>query len=470
MIPKHTPLPCDKTFPTPKSTDSFWLSQRSRFDSYRSTPDIPDTTDIAIIGAGLSGISTAYYILRSHNSGQPPPSITIFEAREFCSGATGRNGGHTKLSVARYDEILKRDGLEAANELAEFQLRQIYEIKDQVDREHIDCDFLITRSFDVFMDAKQAHENENMVRRLVDAGIDVVDREIQIIPERNVEAVTGVKGARGARGMIAAQLWAYKLVAGLTESIIDNINLQTHTTVQSVPGTRDEDGLFKLSTDRGAIRAKKVVFANNGYIAGTLPMMRGMIVPWKGTCSYCKKSQDANTQARTFTYNVFKDPSHVEYINHRLDGNTIIGGARDVIESNQAAWLSTVDDNALIEEPKVREYFEDRLEAYWQDWTDAGAHVKQLWTGIMGYTHDEYPLIGEVPGRDGQYMLAGYSGAGMTNISLSAKGIAEMVSNDVPFDKVGIPRIYEVTSERLERFRKMMSQASEVYTPSKAHV
>lgn len=468
MTPKHNPLPCEETFPSSKSTDSFWLSQRSILDSHRSTPDLPVTSDIAIIGAGLSGISTAYYILRECEENQEsPPTITIFEARTLCSGATGRNGGHLKLSVARFDEILKRDGLEAAKELAEFQLRQIYEIKDQVERESIDCDFLITRSFDVFMKDNQARENEDMVNRLVDAGIDVVKREIQIIPERQIELVTGVNGAKGARGMIAAQLWAYKLVAGLTERIIDQVNLQTHTTVTHVSEKREEDGYFHLSTNRGDVKARKIVFANNGYIAGILPMMRGLVVPWKGTCSYCKKQQPANGQARTFTYNVSKDPSHVEYINHRLDGNTIIGGAREVIESDQAAWLSVADDSTLIREKQVRRYFEDRLETYWQDWSDAGAKADQLWTGIMGYTPDEYPLIGQVPGRKSQYMLAGYSGAGMTNISLSAKGIAEMIVNNTPFEKTGIPRIYKVDEDRLGKFRDMMNQQREGTTTSK---
>jgi len=78
----------------------------------------------------------------------------------------------------------------------------------------------------------------------------------------------------------------------------------------------------------------------------------------------------------------------------------------------------------------------------------------------MGYTPDEYPLVGEIPGRDGQYILAGYSGAGMANICLSAKAVAKMVVEGATFEETGIPRIYQITQERLERLRQSAQQAS----------
>lgn len=62
-------------------------------DDHQSTPELPTDVDIAIIGAGFSGASTAYHILNiCKKNGTPIPKKAILEARQACSGATGRNG------------------------------------------------------------------------------------------------------------------------------------------------------------------------------------------------------------------------------------------------------------------------------------------------------------------------------------------------------------------------------------------
>ena len=84
MAPNFTP-----PFPVANSTLPFWRTELHELDSHRSTPKLPSEVDILIIGAGFAGVSTAYHLLDDNPS---PPSIAILEAREACSGATGRNG------------------------------------------------------------------------------------------------------------------------------------------------------------------------------------------------------------------------------------------------------------------------------------------------------------------------------------------------------------------------------------------
>lgn len=76
-------------FPVPNATTPYWRSELHEIDSIRSTEDLPESCDVLIIGAGLSGVTTAYHLLDENPS---PPSIVILEARQVCSGATGRNG------------------------------------------------------------------------------------------------------------------------------------------------------------------------------------------------------------------------------------------------------------------------------------------------------------------------------------------------------------------------------------------
>lgn len=82
---EHAPYP----YPVPDSVTPFWRTEPHALDSARTTPDLPDEADIVIIGAGYAGASTAYHLLKDNPS---PPKIVILEAREACSGATGRNG------------------------------------------------------------------------------------------------------------------------------------------------------------------------------------------------------------------------------------------------------------------------------------------------------------------------------------------------------------------------------------------
>ena len=69
----------------------------------------------------------------------------------------------------------------------------------------------------------------------------------------------------------------------------------------------------------------------------------------------------------------------------------------------------------------------------------------------MGYTIDELPHCGKIPGKDEHYVLAGFNGSGMSYIYLTAKGIAKMIREEVPFEKSGIPRVFKTTKERIEQ-------------------
>ena len=90
----HAPYP----YPVPNATTPFWRTQLHELDSARTTPNLPTDADVVIIGAGYSGASTAYHMLHENPN---PPSIVILEAREACSGATGRNGMCRHIHQAR---------------------------------------------------------------------------------------------------------------------------------------------------------------------------------------------------------------------------------------------------------------------------------------------------------------------------------------------------------------------------------
>lgn len=87
---KRTAIPV--SLPRLNPTISYWQDPPAEIADLRSTPDLPSEADIVIIGSGISGASIAYRILSS----QPGTKVLMLEARQACSGATGRNGMYCK--------------------------------------------------------------------------------------------------------------------------------------------------------------------------------------------------------------------------------------------------------------------------------------------------------------------------------------------------------------------------------------
>lgn len=78
------------TLPRDNPSQSYWQDPPDEIADLRTTEELPDQADIVIIGSGISGAATAWKLLQDDNS--PPPKIVMLEARQACSGATGRNG------------------------------------------------------------------------------------------------------------------------------------------------------------------------------------------------------------------------------------------------------------------------------------------------------------------------------------------------------------------------------------------
>lgn len=88
------------TLPRDNPTQSYWQDPPDDIADLRTTPNLPGTTDVLIIGSGITGAAVAWNLLQDGNDGgrsgisssSTPPSIVMLEARQACSGATGRNG------------------------------------------------------------------------------------------------------------------------------------------------------------------------------------------------------------------------------------------------------------------------------------------------------------------------------------------------------------------------------------------
>jgi hypothetical protein len=74
--------------PRPNPTIPYWQDPPDPIADVRTTDELPSTADYVIVGSGISGAAIAKNLLES----RPNASVVMLEARQACSGATGRNG------------------------------------------------------------------------------------------------------------------------------------------------------------------------------------------------------------------------------------------------------------------------------------------------------------------------------------------------------------------------------------------
>jgi hypothetical protein len=140
----------DLKLPKPgKTMQSFWHSELDDLADHRTPAELPSECCVVFIGSGYAGTSVAYNLVKSGDA--CPNSIAILEARQACSGATGRNGGHLRPDLyGHIPTYIERYGVDAAKQWAEYEIEHVQAIKQLIAEEQIDCDFTLTRSTDVW--------------------------------------------------------------------------------------------------------------------------------------------------------------------------------------------------------------------------------------------------------------------------------------------------------------------------------
>lgn len=277
-----------------------------------------------------------------------------------------------------------------------------------------------------------------------------------------------MKGAKGCFSYPTGHLWPYKLVLSLLAKAVDRgVNLQTQTAVTAV--SRASENAAKkwlISTPRGDILTDTVIHASNGYAAALVPEMEGKIVPSRGICCRIVPKNPMVWSDRS--YMLRHNDWEYDYLISRKDGSIVVGGAKRDFYKHLDTWFNNTDDSTLIESAKG--YFDGYMQRTFKGWDDSLATVDKIWTGskssipcrfpastsfdslhlVMGYSNDGLPYIGEIPGRSGQYICAGFNGHGMPQTFLAAEGIASMIANGKNYEDTDLPKVFKISSERLE--------------------
>ena len=448
-------------FPVDDPTVPYWHSEEDEFRNIRSTPDLPQETDILIIGGGYAGAATAYWTYKlseeeegEGKEGKTPPKILLVESRYIASGATGRNGGHLKPDYYReYLKFEKDLGMEQAASIGNFEYDHIAALKKAFEDEKIDCDLVLTRACNVHLTENAVNGCLKAMDALKKNPYSKVLNDIQVQTGKNAQITSICENSSVSLTFTAGHLWPYKMVKGFLKfGIKRGLNIQTYTTVIDIKKLNEDNG-FIVKTNRGDIKCKKVVLATNAYTATLAPEFEDKIVPVKGTCSHIKVTNKHKfAPYLSNTYGICRDFSNHEYLINRPDGGVIVGGAKPFYLKDKDEWYKNADDSKVFpKHNEIKDFYKSFMQKNFYTWKDYETEVDYLWTGILGYSVDALPWIGEIPNCKNKYLLGGFHGHGMPRIFLSAKAIAEMMLKNIPVTETNIPKPFMLTSDRLDK-------------------
>ncbi|KAF2833592.1 DAO-domain-containing protein [Ophiobolus disseminans] len=449
---------------------SYWL-QQVRCDpllDHRTTETLPREADTVIIGSGISGTLVAKHLLETW----PSKSVVVLEAREFCSGATGRNAGHCKPDQWRhYGKFEKAYGHAQAVKIMDNEAETWRALVAYVREHDVDCDLWVGDTLDVPIDEEVAKVTKEVFERYKDAGGKVDHIAVTHDP---VEAskISRIKNAKACYAWKASTLQPWKLTAHIMRKNLEQgANLQTYTVASSVTENQDGGRIWLVRSDRGDIACDTVVHATNAYSAAVEPSLRGVITPKPHMCNRVVPPRTmSGSKALSNSYGVLLSDGAFFSVNPRCsaDGNVMFGGSnpgqKKLDEWTEGSPERCVDDGLADLELVTREV-RAFVESEFEDWKVAkfgpGEGFQYSWSGIIGLSADGVPFVGELPEKRGQWVIAGHHGHGMARIFTAAPGLVKCMNGE-EWSATGLPDIYQMTPERLDRLKNVSEDAPKI--------
>jgi glycine/D-amino acid oxidase-like deaminating enzyme len=358
-------------------------------DPFPAPDTVPSGADVAVIGGGLMGTATAYWLARR---GQ---QVLLLEARRLAWGASGRNAGvflaglHPVEDPALVRSVLSEEAVEAGfDRTGHLALAASTTVFDQIRAEVGRRPPTAPPLYAIDRPACEEVLGMPISRRFV-GGRWLPDGHV-VHPARLVHGVATAAARHGAR-------------------------IATHTPVTRVEPAAGR-GWIRVDTSRGAVRAQHVVYACNMAVTRFWPALRRFLTPVRG-----------QVMATSALPPLFRPAMAVDfgsvYWRQTGDGAVVLGGCRRADERAE-----TTDRERLNR--RIQSDLTKFLPAAFPGFPTF--RVRRRWAGIMDHPADGRPLVGAIPRADGQWVIAGFDGHGMPAGLGAGRALADELTTGRP--------------------------------------
>ena len=397
----------------------YWWDTVRRETDEPAAP-IPERADVAIVGAGYTGLAAARELARRG------VRVAVLEGETAGWGASSRNGGMVltglKLGVA---ELRAKVGRELTAEMYQASMESIDCVENLVRDAGIDCNF--SRCGHLEVASKPAH-----FRRFQEWAETIArdfGREVRVLPPDALGSEIGSRFYYG--GLVdegSAGLNPAQFAAGLARAAkADGAAICEWARVESIERSSEGGAAgFRVTTARGALWARDVLVATSGYTGAATPALRRRIVPIGSYIIATEPLPDA--QARELVPRgrmIFDSKYFLHYFRLTPDRRMLFGG--------RAAFFPETQDSIRKSAEILRR---DMVRVYPQL---ASTPVAYAWGGTLDFAFDLLPHAGKL---EGLHFALGYAGHGVAMATyLGTKMGAAIAGEDVslPFARVAFP-------------------------------
>jgi glycine/D-amino acid oxidase-like deaminating enzyme len=391
--------------------DSLW--HETAGDSFTPRAPLPGDidVDVAIVGAGYTGLWTAYYL----HSIDPSLRIAIVEREIAGFGASGRNGGWcSSLFPPSSSGIARRHGTDAAVAVRRAMHEALVEVGRVAEAEGLDIHYARGGTIELARNEAQlarAREEVESERRLTG---DV--EELELLSKEEAEGLAGAtRVLGGVYGPHCAAIHPLRLVRGLASCVEGRgVSIFERTTASEIqPGA--------VLTDHGRVRAEIVVRATEGYTPSLRGQRRRVIPLYSLMIATEPLPAEAWDQIGLRRRETFADMRHLRIYGQRTADDRFAFGGRGAPYHFASRTRPSFDRNRRVHSG-LREVLVDLFPVV------ADFEVTHEWGGALAIPRDWHASVGLDRGT-GLAWAGGYVGDGVSTTNLAGRTLADLITS-----------------------------------------